>query len=200
MVPACLAQASSTPAPTRVTAEGTGPARESDPLASGSETTGTSSFSVRRRPGAKRAGGARRCCFCSHGELPYRRKETTATGYSSPLPNTAQRQPSNFWSDRVYAHWRSRGCGEHKRRTKSTARIMKEITSDANWERSHHKPGTNLLTRGWRATPGSCRRKGWRWREWISQGRRGRRGRGSSTRALRASIADNESGTDLRGL
>ena len=151
------------------------------PLSCGIGITGRCSSSVRRRLGGKAAGEARRCYFCSHGELPYRRKPGgDGAGTLAPPPNTAQRHPSNIWIDHVYAHWRSRGWEEHKRKTRSTARIWKGITSDENWVRGRHEPGASMSTRERRALPGPCREKGRQWRERTSQGRRGRRGRSST--------------------
>ena len=133
-----------------------GPGEGKRPFSSASDTTGTCSSSVRRQPAGKGTGGARRCRFCSHGELPYRRKQgDDGAGTLTPGPNTVQRHLSDIWSDSVYAHWRSR-VGGAQETYEVDARIWKGITSDANWERSRHEPGANLSTLKRRGSLGSC--------------------------------------------
>ena len=139
-----------------------GPGAGERPFSSGGGITGRCNSSVRRRPGGKGADGASRCCFCSHGELPYGPKQGDDGAETlAPAPNTAQRHLSNIWSDCVYVHWCSRGWGEHKRQTRSTARIRRRIASGENSERSRHKPGANVSTWKRLGSPGPCRRKGW---------------------------------------
>ena len=86
------------------------PGARERPFRSGSDTTGRCGSSVQRRPGGKGADGAMRCCFCSHGKPPNCRKQGgDVAGTLAPAPNTAQRRPSNIWSDRVHVPWYSRG-------------------------------------------------------------------------------------------
>ena len=73
-LPPPLSQPSATPAAVRVTAEGTGAARESDPSAAGVIPPGGATLESEGDRGEEGADGATRCCFCCHGKLPNCRK------------------------------------------------------------------------------------------------------------------------------
>ena len=67
---------------------GNGPGAGKRSFSRGCVTGGRCSSSVRRRPGGKGADGARRGCFCCHGELLYRRYQGgDGTGTLAPEPS-----------------------------------------------------------------------------------------------------------------
>lgn len=181
-------------------------------FSSGTDTTGSSSSSVRRRPGGKGAGGAGRRRFCSHGELAYRRKQGGDGARTlDPHPNIASRHPGSTWSDRVYARWRSRGWGEHKRQTRSTARIWKGSRATragrrvaTNWGRIFRPGGGEYLDPGAANSPPPTHAEG---RGGSGESELRREGGGSEgggvapggVGQLRAFIKDDQSGTTCEG-
>ena len=100
---------------------GNGPGAGERPLAAGVIPPEGATLALEGDPGVREAGRARRCCFCSHGELSYGRKRG-GDGAGAFAPALTQSSIPQQHLERLHRCPRRRGWWEHKRQTRSSAR------------------------------------------------------------------------------
>ena len=180
-LPLPLSQPSATPAAVRCTAEGTGPARESDPSAAGVAPPEGATLASEGDPGREQTDPGGAVSVTTGNSRTAENREAMAPGHSRALPTQPSVTPATSRATASISTGEAEG-GRSTRGRRDRPRGSGRGTRATSWERRHHEPGANPSTWKRRGSLGPCRRKGWRWRE----GTRGRRGRRVSTRERNA--------------